>query len=335
MSFTFAFTPSWPLVDRKIEGPDSAPQGTVSNLIKVNIYPQWFKQISLDWIIPSAWGNCSFNVFSSPGPEDFYERLTPTPISTPMLVNTVSKTFTKLRTEYYVVEAILPDGVTTYSSLPSTWSVQSRTKTQLISSEIQRREYMLLSKFVGVKSFYFKKRYYGLRCHRCWNPTLEKVMDDHCPVCIGTSYEGGYFNPIPVYLQYDPTPNDHVETFVGIIEPNQITAWTISVPFMTDGDVLIRSGDWNAYKIVRGSNTELQTNTVRQTLTLTQLNRKDVENILVTKGITDDNGNYLNPLGGDYSATRFPRNQVTATRSDDYPWSQPNDLPSLPQKYSI
>lgn len=337
MPFTVSFSQDWVTRSYPITSETTTPStAQPSKFIDVKLYPIWFKQVSLDWTVPSQWGNCVFHVYSSQGDGADLQRLTSSALTVPYFTDTEVRETSKYRSGNYIVEAILPNGQI-FRSFETTWVNKRRTSIEIKASEIQRREYMLLTKFTGVKSYFFRAKYFGLRCPRCWNPALEKTMEDKCPVCYGTSWKGGYFDPIPVFLQYEPTPNDKTAQTFGYSEPNQIGAWTISVPEMSPLDVIIRTGDWNVYRIVRTTSTELQTTPVRQMLTLTQLSKNDIENALITREVQDDYGRYLESLGGSYSQSRFPRNLVNSSPSDDPKWSGPTDPESrdLPQKYSL
>lgn len=255
---------------------------TLDKSIEVTVYPHWYSHASISWDVPSSWGNCVFRVYSQNGSE--ITELTTVPVSGPVFLDTSLKETSKFHTISYIVEAILLDnGNAMRRSAPASWNYRRRSWVELRFNEIQRREYLLLSKFAGVKAFFFRKRTYGARCHRCWNSGSELVVDDHCPVCFGTSFEGGYFAPLPLFVQFDSTPNDRQKSYQGNIEPNQIGAWTISLPEVSPDDVIIRTGDWAAYRVSRVTPTELQTNTVRQIMTLTQFSRSDIENTLANR----------------------------------------------------
>ena len=334
MGFSVHFNQTWTTIGPAEEGSSSNPAGAPSSAIIVQVYPQWFVQTSLDWVIPTEWGNCSFNVYVTFGTEDRWERLTPSPIKNPRFSNVATRETSRFRQESYIVEVITESGKI-YRSFATSAKTEPRSKTAKIASEIQRREYLLLMKFSGIKSYLFNRRFYGERCTRCWSVTQEKTVDDHCPICLGTSFKGGYFDPLPSFIQYDPTPNDSNLGFNGRIETNQISAWTISAPSMNVGDIIVRSGDWNVYSIDKITTTELQTNTVRQILVLTQLGRNDIENSLLGRPVLDDFGTYLEGLGGDFSLERFPRVQIDGTPNDDPQWSPNPPDRSLPTKYRI
>lgn len=259
-----------------------------SGRIEVKVYPDWYRQIAVEWSVPPSFGHCLFNVYFSQVQDGSFKKLNATPIDGTYLVDTTTQEYSKQTHGYYVVEAILLDhGGTTVRSDPVSWTTGQRRWVELRSIEIQRREYWLLSRFAGIKSYLFRRRSYGERCRACWDAKLEKVMDDHCPVCLGTSFEGGYFNPAPLYLQYDATPNSRVKTYFGNYEPNQIGAWTISMPDIRPDDIIVRTGDWNIYKVARLTPTELQGNPVRQIMVLTQLSRGDVESQLVKRHLPE------------------------------------------------
>jgi len=333
MAFSVSLSPSWFLLSPIAEGNASAPTGQLNPSISVQVFPDWYDSVTLTWSIPPDWGNCKFHVYFWNGGQEGYSRLTSSMISSPFFKDPTTRDYSKFRNSYYIVEAYLPTGQIVKSNLES-WHYRRRDRLEKISAEIQRREYLLLSKFAGVKSYLFKRRTYGLRCHRCWSATQEKVMDDHCPVCFGTSFEGGYFDPLPCFIAYDPTPNEIIKGYVGRIESNLIAGWTISVPEMAADDIIIRTGDWNVYSISKIQTTELQTNSVRQMLSLSQLSKRDVENLLA-KRIEDPLApKYLEMLGGEFNSTRFPQSAIDNTSINDPEWQQAQDLQTLP-KYTI
>lgn len=267
-----------------------------ASAIRVKVYPQWFKQVTVEWSVPASFGHCLFDVYFSPVEDSGFVKLNSTPITGTTFADPTTEEYSKYNKGYYVVEAILQDkNNVTLRSDPATWNTNQRNWVTLRSIEVQRREYWLLSRFAGIGSYLFRKKTYGMRCTRCWNATTEQVTDDHCPQCLGTSFQGGFFDPVKLFLQYDPTPNQEVKSYIGHDEENTIGAWTISMPDIRLGDVLVRIGDWNLYEVSNIRTTELQGNVVRQMLTLIQLSKGDVEYQLVTRNLPDFPTQYLEP----------------------------------------
>lgn len=333
MAFNVAVSQDWFIQAPVVFGPTAAPSSQLNDNIQVSVFPSWYDSTTLTWKIPAAWGAAKFHVYFWLGGQEGFERLTTQPTSDPSFKDPTARDYSKFRNGYYIVEALLPSGQTVKST-PTSWHYKRRDRLQLIATEIQRREFLLLSKFNGVKSYLFRKKYYGLKCHRCWNPTTEKIMDDHCSVCFGTSFEGGYFDPLPMYVNYDPTPNEILKAFVGRIEPNMIAAYTISLPEITADDIIIRTGDWNVYQVIKIQTTEMQTNAIRQMMSLSQLGKGDIENKLALRVESQASSTYLENLGGEFNAQRFPQNLVDKVPTNEPQWSQDMTKSTLP-KYTV
>jgi hypothetical protein len=294
MSFNFAFNVGFLLQNSTRNhnaeyDPNSFlnPTTTSENII-VTTYPRWYKHIVVQWSIPADWGLCTFNVYYSPNSTGDWQRMNQAPLPGPFFTDTEEQEYSKFNNGYYIVEAILTQqGNKTIASLPSRWSTAQRDWVGLRSREIQRREFFLLAHFTGIKSYLFQRKTFGERCPNCWDCEREVVYKDNCDVCFGTSFKGGYAQAAPLMIQYDASPNSNIKTYFGKWEPNQIGAWTISVPKIQPDDILLRVGDWNLYRVEEISPTELQGNTVRQILKLTQLAKSEIENDLITQDLAD------------------------------------------------
>lgn len=280
MSFTYS--PSFSYFT--LTDPAGIPATTVSvdGDIRIKFYPVWYKQVTLEWSIPPFWGDCSFNIYRSYSPEGEFIKMNATPILGNSFRDAESQAFNKFSHDYYIVEVILPTGSTIRS--PATTMENTRKKSiQLKAMDIQRREYILLSKFTGVNSILFKRRTYGKRCSLCWNEDIQKSMDDNCPSCLGTSFEGGFFPGVNCYVQYESTPDTLARTYFGKFQASQIAAWTISYPDIASHDVLLRIPDWKMYHVDGITSTELQTVSVRQIMQLVELDKSSVEYNLCTR----------------------------------------------------
>lgn len=259
-----------------------------STNINVTVYPHWYLHSLVEWKIPDDWGNCKFNVYAGQTQDGSFTKLTSSPIDNYALSDNTNHDFRKLNNNWYIVEAILLDrGGKAVRSLPTTVRVVQSDWVALRATEIQRRAYLLLSRFNGVQSYVFKKRYYGLRCPECWNYKANTTTKDRCHTCLGTGFDKGYFDAKPLFINYGTTPNDVEKSYSGLLQPNQIDAWTISFPEIRADDIIVRTGDWAMYIVDRVQNTELQTNPVRQSLLLNQLSRADIEYELLSRGLPE------------------------------------------------
>lgn len=247
-----------------------------TNYLPLTIYPVFYKHNVVEWSAPDFWGNCSFDIYRSETEYGPWEKLNPTPVTGNHFKDATTQDFSKFQNGFYTVECLLPSGQR-IKSAATTWQNKRTGWADLRAIEIRRRESLLLSKFTGIKTFIFRRRNFGKRCPECWNFETEQVTKDHCSTCLGTSFEGGYFNGFETLVQYDPTTNDAVLSYQGKVEQNQIPAWTIDYPEISIFDLILRVPDWKLYRVDRVFGTELQAVVVRQSMLLTELAKESIE----------------------------------------------------------
>ena len=251
--------------------------------IKVTLQVIFLKEVIVEWVVPRSW-DCTFNIYYSLNEQGPYTKVNVTQVSGNYFRDIEAKADSKYRSYFYIVEAVFQTGQKT-KSFPVTWENKRSSWVELRAKEIQRRESLLLTKFTGVDSYIFKKRIFGQRCNNCWDTELEKVTWDHCPVCLGTSFKGGYFPGFKTKLQYEPTPNQSILSSQGVLEQNTIPAWTIDYPRIDTFDIILRIPDFSMYRVNSIQTTELQTALVRQMLQLTELDKESIEFNLATAAI--------------------------------------------------
>lgn len=247
-----------------------------SDNFSVVFSPKWYNETGVEWEVPADWGSVTYNLYSAPNEEGPFTKLNTVPFSNPFYYDNTTRSFSKYNNTFYIIEAIFPSGQTVQSS-SLTVNNTNTPWVRLRREEVTRREWLLLRKFVGVKTYLFKKKSSGARCPDCWNPDSMRIMNDKCPTCLGTSWDGGYWDPIETLFQYGITPNDAVNDYRGVVEPNQIQAWTINVPIVHDFDIVVRYPDVRVYRVERVEPTELQTVTVRQPMVLAELSKESIE----------------------------------------------------------
>jgi hypothetical protein len=270
-NYEFGYIPHFDLVPLRTS--------TETNYIKIKVYPLFYRKIIIEWSIPATWGNCVFNVYSSDLADGEWTLVNPTPLSgTNFLEDTTIEDSSKFRKTYYKVEVQLPapDGRRIISPV-ATWEKVRTNLIQIRAAEITRRETILLDKFTGVDTIIFRRKYFGERCPRCYNKDIEKVMQDHCPTCLGTSFLGGYFPGISTKLCYEISPNNIQLNYAGKQETNSTSAWTISHPDITPLDIIVRVPDFKVFRVGEINATELQTVQVRQVLQLVELSKNNIE----------------------------------------------------------
>jgi hypothetical protein len=279
--YEFGYIPSY----------DATPLTTSveTSYITVKVYPLFYKKIVIEWSVPSMWGNCTFNVYRTDVDDGPWIKINTTPLSsTNFLEDIQTQDFSKFHKSYYRVEARLPAPDNRYIKSPiTTWENTRTNLMEIRAREITRRETILLDKFTGIDTLIFRRKYFGERCPRCWNPDIEKVMQDHCPTCLGTSFVGGYFPGILSKVCYEISPNNTALTYLGKMETNATSGWTISYPQVMTLDLILRIPDYRLFRIEAVNSTELQTVQVRQLFQLIELNKNSVEMNLINNVVPD------------------------------------------------
>ena len=282
----------------------SVGQATISTDIAVTIYPSWMKEVRLSWNIPVEWGAATFNVYESASSQSGFTKSNTQPIQGNSWIDRETDQDSTLRVDYYIVEAVLSTGVIYRSPLVYLKGSQT-TFASIRAKEISRRESFMLKKYMGIPAVLFKRKTYGRRCSECWSKKHEKIMKNNCPTCIGTSFEGGYFEGIMSYFQFDPKSRSLQYTHIGKLESNHSSCWTTSLPVMDEFDILIRLYDFKVFNIAQVRQTEIQGVTLRQIAALVELSHNAPEFKLIQKhGLMNDSYGDL---------TRLPRPGVSTS----------------------
>jgi hypothetical protein len=113
----------------------------------------------------------------------------------------------------------------------------------LLAKEIARKEYLILRK-TGRLGKLLKKKEWGDLCTTCTDYDTEELVDTDCPKCLGTGIIGGYYAPIDMPLQFEPSGKEKVTTDIGPVEDQRKRARVVAYPFIQTGDIWI-DGDSN------------------------------------------------------------------------------------------
>lgn len=250
--------------------------------LDIQIITDWNTSLYLEWGVPDIpdTDDLEYTIYYSESEYGPYNILTISPITDQRYFTKWQVQDSKVFEQFFTIEIRdVFDNV--YRSKPRHPGYSLPTWHRLRQREIFKREGILLDKFVGVETIVFNPKYRGKRCPECWDPVHLKVKDDHCEVCYGTSYEGGYDTGMRTLMQYSPIDPQSFISYQGRVEPITITAWTLAYPILFPDAIILRVPDRRAF-IVEGhqGSTEMRTNTQRQTVVLKELSRDAVENRL-------------------------------------------------------
>ncbi len=129
----------------------------------------------------------------------------------------------------------------------------------------------------GISTTVYKKRTFGARCRECTDAATEQVVISNCRACGGTGFRGtGYYNPLRVAMNFQPSPKLIQISNLGKIEDNETVAFMVNFPIMYPGDMVVEP-DEKHWRVVNIDPTERRRVVVHQLLRLRQLDHNDVE----------------------------------------------------------
>src|SRR5512137_317287 len=177
---------------------------------------------------------------------------------------------------YYKVECIPPSGLSSMVDSVSAVEPQLDGKQRLLKRKILRDETVMLQKLNGVPVAILKRKHWGTRCTKCYDKYTKESMRANCTNCYGTTFVGGYFDPIITFAKRGTTPNNVGMTAQGKAEVAMTNVTMLDVPGVQDDDILVFLNDNRRFLVKRVLPTELKTVTVHQRLEVSELARSDV-----------------------------------------------------------
>lgn len=125
---------------------------------------------------------------------------------------------------------------------------------------------------------YLKKKKFGQYCSECYDDVREKPRKQNCKCCYGTKFEGGYYKPVEISVNYlvDSSSKQENLGVTGInVEEGPIQLWTSEFPIISPGDILVFS-DGTRFRVVTWSNSDRAGRTLRQTLQAQKIPYSDI-----------------------------------------------------------
>jgi len=241
------------------------------------VYPQY---MHIQWTVDDREGHL--------GSVDILRATTPDGTFQEIASGLTSRIFT-----YHDTEAALHGFTTRYwyavratSSINPSEKVISEPKTveyaleghrAKIARKARRDLRVQLEKLNGVPLLVIKKKRFGPRCPECYNLATGESVFSNCNTCFGTTYEGGYHEPIKVYGKLDPVVIQPTLGTSGISE-SAVTGLTIvDYPEVDNEDVIVELRTNRRFKVLRRMVTESSRVLVHQDLQVSELSRSAVE----------------------------------------------------------
>lgn len=77
-------------------------------------------------------------------------------------------------------------------------------RTFFVARRMDEKNGIEYSSHTGVELELYKRRHWGEKCDSCYNEILESATTTDCEDCLGTSFKGGYWSPVPILGKLEP-----------------------------------------------------------------------------------------------------------------------------------
>jgi hypothetical protein len=124
----------------------------------------------------------------------------------------------------------------------------------------------------GTEVAVFKRRRWGEKCPICLASTGQSTRA-HCSTCFGTTFVGGYWNPVYTFAQRRPSPIQIQTAPQGAVESNVLQVLISSIPLIDVDDVLVFLRDNARYEVRTSTPTLVHSTPIHQELVVSELAR--------------------------------------------------------------
>lgn len=186
--------------------------------------------------------------------------------------------FSLARVIYYQVDVTPPSGTAhTFHSHATPVEPGLDRRTRLFKRKIQHDQAVGYRRLNGIPLIVLKRKRWGDRCPKCYDPVNKESTLEHCPVCYGTAFVDGYWTPTLIYGRREAASvvsnmSSHGDSDVKLADFNML-----DYPLVEYKDLVVDLVRNDRYQIQRVHHTELKSVTVHQKLATTLLGRNSVE----------------------------------------------------------
>lgn len=186
--------------------------------------------------------------------------------------------FSLARAIYYQVTVTPPSGSAgTFVSEPTPVEPGLDRRTRLFKRKILHDQAVGYKNLNGIPLIVLKRRRWGDRCPQCYDPVTKEATLEHCPVCYGTTFVGGYWAPTLIRGRREAAT---VETNISAHGDSDVRLADFNIldyPLVEYKDIVVDLVRNDRYQVQRVHHTELKSVTVHQKMTASLLGRNAIE----------------------------------------------------------
>ena len=162
-------------------------------------------------------------------------------------------------------------------STPGSVELRAQPHRFRLARKARRDLYVTLSRLNGSIYILLKKKRFGRRCSTCYNEFTQDVVLSSCGECYGTSFEGGYHDPVSMWGKLDPTVIQQQFGMQGISEMAMLGFVTLDYPLIDLEDILVEMQTNRRFIVKQKVQTQASGIPVHQDLQLSELARTAIE----------------------------------------------------------
>ncbi len=196
--------------------------------------------------------------------------------------------FSLARNIYYQIIVTPPSGAANaFSSPPTPVEPGLDRRTRLLKRKILHDQAVGYRNLNGIPLIVLKRRRWGDRCSKCYDPVNKESTLEHCLECFGTSFVGGYWAPTLIRGRREAAAVETQITAHGDSDVKLDDFNVLDYPLVEFKDIVVDLVRNDRYQVQRVHRTELKSVTVHQKITASLLGRNSVEyKILVDPNAT-------------------------------------------------
>lgn len=186
--------------------------------------------------------------------------------------------FSLARALYYQITITPPSGsVNAFMSAPTPVEPGLDRRTRLLKRKILHDQAVGYRSLNGIPLIVLKRRRWGDRCPECYDPVTKESTLEHCPVCYGTAFLGGYWTPVLIRGRREAAAVESNVTAHGDNDVKYNDFNVLDYPLIEYKDVIVDLVRNDRYQVQRVHGTELKSVTVHQKVSASMLGRNSIE----------------------------------------------------------
>lgn len=250
------------------------------------VYPEgYYVQWTLDGVDPRVSGHYRFRLYrsgSNAGPWElvsesidtysYFDQLNQPP-GTTYAQNRRPNVFGLNVAFYFKIEVTAPNG--DVATLIDDTDPSPNIKMAGIWRKADR-DFRKTLQFTGTPAVVLKRRLWGPRCLKCFDPITKEPLRSACTECFGTGFEKGYWDPVAVHIRRTAPQGATQVTPEQRQDGNDVKLYLPWIPGVAQGDLCVFLHDGRRFLADQQTETQINLASVHQTISALELSRDHI-----------------------------------------------------------